>query len=124
MKFAILMHSHPEPWGHPTGDFVAEQQAQPAAEREEGMAAFGSLLDELSSSGELIGGAPLDDPTKATLFRVVDGHREISQGPYSTTGEHLAGYFVIDVADADRATQIAQAMSGPGETVELRPIWG
>ena len=30
MKFVILVHSTPQPWGHPTGDFVAAHQALPA----------------------------------------------------------------------------------------------
>ncbi len=33
MKFVILIHSNPQPWGHPTGDFVAENQALPAEQR-------------------------------------------------------------------------------------------
>ena len=27
MKYVILIHSNPQPWGHPTGDFIAEQKA-------------------------------------------------------------------------------------------------
>ncbi len=27
MKYVILIHSNPQPWGHPTSDFVAEHQA-------------------------------------------------------------------------------------------------
>ena len=35
MKFVILVHSTPQPWGHPTGDFVAAHQALPAQQREQ-----------------------------------------------------------------------------------------
>ena len=32
MKYVILIHSNPQPWGHPTGDFVAEALARPEEE--------------------------------------------------------------------------------------------
>lgn len=35
MKYLILIHSNPQPWGHPTGDYVAEHQALPAEQREQ-----------------------------------------------------------------------------------------
>ena len=35
MKYVILIHSNPQPWGHPTSNFLAEHQALPEAERDE-----------------------------------------------------------------------------------------
>ncbi|WP_202868725.1 YciI family protein [Kribbella antibiotica] len=34
--------------------------------------------------------------------------------------EHLAGFFVIDVASQERAEAIAEQFAGPGDTIELR----
>ena len=34
MKSVIRVHSTPQPWGHPTGDFVAEHPALPAEPRD------------------------------------------------------------------------------------------
>ena len=34
MKYVILIHSNPQPWGHPTGDYIAEFQALPQEQRE------------------------------------------------------------------------------------------
>ena len=62
MKYVILIHSNPQPWGHPTGDFVAEQQALPQEQRDAGHAAFEGLLTELSEHGELVGGEALPPP--------------------------------------------------------------
>ena len=53
MKYVILIHSNPQPWGHPTGDFVAEHQALPQEQRDAMNADFEALLDELSERGEL-----------------------------------------------------------------------
>lgn len=33
MKYVILIYSNPQPWGHPTSDFVAEHQALPSEQR-------------------------------------------------------------------------------------------
>ncbi|UZX02252.1 hypothetical protein F8G81_06195 [Arthrobacter sp. CDRTa11] len=33
MKFAVLIHSNPQPWGHRTGDYLAENLALPKEQR-------------------------------------------------------------------------------------------
>ena len=79
MKFVILIHSNPQPWGHPTGDFNAEFQALSAEEQARMGAEFDDLLAELSSNGELVTGEALADPASATLVpvgrRCADRHR-------------------------------------------------
>jgi hypothetical protein len=121
MKYVILIHSNPQPWGHPTSDFVAEQQALPQEQRDAGNANFEALLTELSQNGELVGGEPLAAPSTARLYRWDAGRPVVTDGPYSEAKEHLAGFFLVDVETQERAESIAARMSGPGETVELRP---
>lgn len=124
MKYVVLIHSNPQPWGHPTGDFVAEQQEQPAEQRAAGMKAFDDLLSQMQANGELIGAEALADPRSATLYRWQGGQQVVTDGPYAETNEHFAGFFMIDVSGPERAQEVARAMSGPGETVELRPaMW-
>lgn len=120
MKYVILIHSNPQPWGHPTGDFVAENQALPQAERDHLTSEFEKMLTELSDSGELLGGEALGDPATSRLFRWADGQPLATDGPYSEFTEHLAGFFLIDVESQDRAEQIVEKFAGPGETIELR----
>ncbi len=121
MKYVILIHSNPQPWGHPTSDFLAEHQALPAEQRAEMNAVFENLLNELSERGELVGGEALGDPAAARLYRWGTGQPLATDGPYSEAKEHLAGFFLIDVESSERAEEIAVQMAGPGETVELRP---
>ncbi|NHA67050.1 YciI family protein [Phycicoccus flavus] len=124
MKYVILIHSNPQPWGHPTGEFVAENQALPAEQRQRLDADFETLLGQMQESGELLGGEALGDPRSASLHRWVDGERVAVDGPYSEGREHFAGFFLVDVASEERAREIAARFSGPGETVELRPtMW-
>lgn len=123
MKYVVLIHSNPQPWGHPTSDHVAEHQALPQSERDRLNADFEELFDELRTSGELLGGEALGDPSTSRLFRWADGLADATDGPYAESKEHLAGFFLVEVADRDRAEQIGRTFAGPGETVELRPVW-
>ncbi|NYG06207.1 hypothetical protein BJ986_000694 [Phycicoccus badiiscoriae] len=122
MKYVILIHSTPQPWGHPTSDFVAELQALPEQERATLQADFESVMQEMAERGELLGGQALGDPSEARLVRWHAGRRKITDGPYAETVEHFAGFFLIDVASQDRAEEVAAKFAGPGETVELRPV--
>lgn len=123
MKYLILIHSNPQPWGHPTSDFVAEHQALPQSERDRLNAEFENVMTELSERGELIDGEALGDPSSARLYRWRDGQPLATDGPYAEAKEHFAGFFRIDVASRVRAEEIAVRFAGPAETVELRPIW-
>ena len=124
MKYVILIHSNPQPWGHPTSHFLAEHQALPQEQRDADDAHFEELLTELSQNGELVGGEPLAAPSTARLYRWDAGRPVVTDGPYSESKEHLAGFFLIDVETLDRAEAIAARLSGPGETVELRASMG
>lgn len=124
MKFVILIHSNPQPWGHPTSDFLAAHQALPKEQQELLNAEFEAVMTELEANGELVGGEALADPASATLFRWDAGKTIATDGPYAETKEQFAGFFMIDVASRERAEQVAAQFSGPGETVELRPaMW-
>lgn len=124
MKYVILIHSNRQPWGHPTGDFVAENRALPQEQRDQLEAEFEAVMAEVSAAGELLGGEALGDPSTARLFGWSGGETVATDGPYSETKEHLAGFFLIDVADRQRAEEVAGRFAGPGETVELRPaMW-
>ncbi len=124
MKYVILIHSNPQPWGHPTGDFIAEQQALPAAQREKMTTDFENLLTEMTDRGELLGGEALGDPATVTLYRWATGQGLATDGPYAEAKEHLAGFFLVDVESRERAEEVAAQFAGPGETIELRPTMG
>jgi hypothetical protein len=124
VKYVVLIHSNPQPWGHPTADFIPEQQALPPGQRERMNADFEDLLKQMSERGELVGGEALGDPATARLYRWDAGQPLVTDGPYSESKEHLAGFFLLDVESRERAEELAGRFSGPGETVELRPaMW-
>ena len=120
MKYVILIHSNPRPWGHPTGDYVEAFQALPKEQREAMHADFERRLADLSERGELLGGEALGDAANARLYRWADDEPLATDGPYSEAKEHLAGFFLIDVESQERAEEIAARFASPGDTVELR----
>jgi hypothetical protein len=122
VKYVILIHSNPQPWGHPTGDYIAEFQALPEDQRAKLNDDFERTLTDLQEKGELVEGAALADPASARLYRWRDGAPLSSDGPYAESKEHLAGFFLIDVDSRERAEEVVAAFAGPGETVELRPV--
>jgi hypothetical protein len=120
MKYVVLIHSNPQPWGHPTTDFVAEHQALPEEQRAEMNARFEKVFGEIQERGELVTAEALCDAAGARIYRWDAGRPVATDGPYSEAKEHLAGFFVIDVDSRERAEEFAAAFAGPGETIELR----
>jgi hypothetical protein len=122
VKYVILIHSNPEPWGHPTSAFTAEGRAASQQQRAESDKAFDDFLAEISASGELVTAEALGDPTTSTIYRNAGGV-VATDGPYAESKEHLAGFFLIDCETRERADEIARHFAGPGDTIELRPAW-
>ncbi|MET0788242.1 MAG: YciI family protein [Cellulomonas sp.] len=125
MKYVILIHSDPKPWGHPTSQLTDEGRALPPEQLAAMDTEFETLLTELSTSGELVMGEALADPTESTVFRWRSGGSLASEGPFAETQEQLAGFFLINVATRERAEHVAAQFAGPGSHVELRPafVW-
>ena len=124
MKYVVLIHSNPQPWGHPTTAYTEEGRAVPAAEREAGGRAFERMLGEISASGELVTGEALADPATATIYRRTGTDLLVTDGPYAEAKEHLAGFFLLDCATRERAQELAEQFAGPGDVIELRPaMW-
>jgi hypothetical protein len=124
MKYLLLIHSNPITWGHPSFLHTAEGQALPSKAREALAAQLEKLVTELSESGELVVAEPLEAPSRTKVVRIRKGVRATTDGPYSEAKEQLAGVFIVDVATAERAEEIAARIPEAefGSGVELRPI--
>lgn len=77
--------------------------------------------DGLAAKGKVQHGRPL-----GLTGRVVSGARghRVIDGPYAEAKEAIAGYFFLNVADLDEATEIAKMCPGLplGVSVEVRPV--
>ncbi len=122
MKYVILIHSNPDPWGHPTAHYTPEGRAVSAEDHLRMDREFDALLRQISDSGEFVTAQALADPASSTIYAWGPGGNLATDGPYAEAKEQLAGFFVIDCETRERAEEIAAQFAGPGSTVELRPI--
>jgi hypothetical protein len=122
VKYVILIHANPKPWGHPTSRYTAEGRALPQEAHDEADREFDRLLGELSASGEFVTAEALADPLSATVYGWSPEGHFATDGPYAETKEQLAGFFIIDCQTRKRAEEIAAQFAQPGGSVELRPV--
>ena len=124
MKYVILIHANPDPWGHPTSRFTAEARTLPEARHQEMDQQFEALLNEITASGEFVMAEALGDPATATLHGWGPEGHLATDGPYAETKEQLAGFFLVDCETRERAEELAARFAHPGAVVELRPaMW-
>ena len=121
MKYVILIHANPEPWGHPTARYTAAGRDLSEESHQELERRFDAVMDEISASGEFVSAEALGDPSTAAIYTWSSSGRLSTDGPYAEAKEQLAGLFVIDCATRQRAEEIAARFAQPGDTVELRP---
>jgi hypothetical protein len=82
-----------------------------------------ALMEELTKSGELVGGEALGDPSNTKTVRVRGGVPAITDGPLAEAKEHFGGYLIIDCESPERATEIAALWPNARFTaMEVRPI--
>ena len=126
MKFMLMMHA---PRG--TGDYQINHW--PPERFREHIEFMKTLNRDLSRAGELAVVEGLAPPETTRLVRAgSDGEPEVTDGPFAEAKEFLAGYWIVDVENADRAYAIAgRASTAPGPdgkplnlTIEVRPVMG
>ncbi|MBX3159747.1 MAG: hypothetical protein KF773_27505 [Deltaproteobacteria bacterium] len=71
---------------------------------------------ELQHNGELVAAEGLADPMQAVIVRAGKGGApEVTDGPFAEAKEFLAGYWIVDVDNVQRAYEIAaRASAAPG----------
>lgn len=110
MKHLILIPSNADTWN-----------ALSAAEIEAIMRAHASLQKELRASGEFVEAHELGEEAK---FVKSEGDScTVTDGPFMETKEFLAGFYIVDCVDMERAAEIAGKL---GEStlwpIEIRQI--
>lgn len=130
MKYMILLSGSQQDYDAMTGQPVAGKPAWSGPD----FAAMGAFMEsfnkELAESGELVNTRGLTAPVHARRILLESGVPVVTDGPYPETQEVLAGYWVVDCASFDRATEIAARLTecphpeGAAATayVDVRPI--
>src|SRR5262245_9282129 len=93
-KYTLLIYLPPE--GPPANVDPAEQTRR-----------FVEFTERLQRDGVLLGGERLHEPDAATTVRRRDGELGLSDGPFAETKEYLAGYYLLECPDLDRALEYA-----------------
>lgn len=95
MKYMILIYGNLESWKAMDADSFGAL-----------MAAHSALQQELKGSGEFVdtNELPLEN---AKIVRTRGGVSEVTDGPFVEIKEIVAGYYIVECQDMDRATQIA-----------------
>jgi hypothetical protein len=130
MKYLILMYGSQQDYDAMAGNAGPGEPAWSAAD----FAAMGAFMEsfgrDLTESGELVDGQGLTAPVHTRRIRLREGAPVVTDGPYAETEEVLAGYWLVDCASFDRATEIAGRLSncpGPDHVrkrgyVDVRPV--
>ena len=107
MKYMLMMNT---PGGGPYQ--IARWPAQDIQAHIGFMKGFARKLTE---SGELVAAEGLSGPDQAKRVRAGKDGRPVTDGVFPESKEFLAGYWIVDVASAERAYEIAaQASAAPG----------
>jgi hypothetical protein len=112
MQYIILNYTSP-------ADYADADAVRAAADGE----LWGAYTQALVQAGILVGGNALHPPHTATTLRIRGEARDIQDGPYAASKEHLGGYYVIDVPDLDTALEwAARNPAASSGAVEVRPV--
>jgi len=95
-------------------------------EAEKIMSGHRRVMDEATRKGVLEGAEPLAPTSTATTVRVQNGRTLVTDGPFTETKEHLAGYYIIDCENLDEAIEWAAKIptecQGRAGCIEIRPM--
>jgi hypothetical protein len=89
------------------------------------MARLHAINKELTDSGEFVTTEGLAFPDQAKVVRAGKDGRPITDGVFPESKEFLAGYWIVDVENPERAFEIAARISaapGPGGAPTDMPI--
>lgn len=88
-------------------------------------AGVNALGDKLEDAGAFVfKGGMQGGPESATVVRQSGGDFLMTDGPYTETKEHLAGFWIINAADLDEALEWAKlATAAEQRPIEVRPLF-
>jgi hypothetical protein len=85
--------------------------------------AWNAYIGAMMGAGIVVSGNGLQPPHASTTVRLRDGKRQVQDGPFADTREHLGGYFIIKVGSLDEALEwAARAPCTAVGSTEVRPV--
>jgi len=97
--------------------------ADDTEDRSADMPRWFEITDRLREAGILVANAPLKSVETATTVRIRDAGVHLTDGPFATTKEVLAGVYVLECPDLDVALKhAAEFPMAEYGSVEVRPV--
>ena len=89
-------------------------------------AGVNALGDRMTDAGAFVFKGGLQGGAEsATVVRQSGGDFLMTDGPYTETKEHLAGFWIINAADVDEALEWAKLAAAAEQLpIEVRPLFG
>jgi hypothetical protein len=105
--------------------YKADDELIPPERSRQVWAGVNALGDKMTDAGAFVFKGGMQAAESATVVRQSGGDFLISDGPYTETKEHLAGFWIIEAADLDEALEWAkQAAVAELRSIEVRPMFG
>ena len=119
MRFMLMMHAPRGKGDYQVSDWSPE-------DFKAHIAFMHRINQELTAAGEWVGGEGLASPGEARVVRAGNGGAPaVTDGPFAESKEFLAGFWIVEVDNAERAHEIAATISaapGPGGKPLIIPI--
>jgi hypothetical protein len=98
----------------------------PPERRRQVWGGVGALIGKMEDAGAFVfKGGMQGGAESATVVRQSGGDFLLTDGPYTETKEHLAGFWIINAADLDEALEWAKLASAAEQRpIEVRPFFG
>jgi hypothetical protein len=85
--------------------------------------AWNAYIGAMYGAGIVVSGNGLQPPHTGTTVRVRSGQRQVQDGPFPDTREHLGGYFIVEAPSLDVALEWAARAPNTGSgSTEVRPV--
>jgi hypothetical protein len=120
VRYVILVYGNPKNWKHP---MFLHHESLTDEERARMLAQAEAIWKEIDDTGERVDSGALADPMLTKTVRAVDGAPAITDGPFAESKEQLAGFFVVECENQERALEIAARFPDIRYApIEVRPI--
>lgn len=103
MKYLLIMHMNPAVW-----ETLTEAQRQEVGD------GHGAFMDTIRATGEMISTTALAHASAASVVRVRNGVKVVTDGPYVESKEFLGGYYLVEVESRERAYELAAMIPDAG----------
>jgi len=111
MKYICLSYLGPVNW-----------ETMSESDRKASMDEFFAYDEMLRKNGHIVGGQGLQNARTASTLRFLNGKVSVTDGPYAETKEQLAGFFILEASDLDRAIELMSKHPAlKGGPIEIRP---